>query len=171
MNLPILPGIRKFVGKQAGGYQHFSDLVCNCKMEEWLVQGKAILGLKVIHTLCHLVKTSENPSSVGEWKNRGKSWERKGPQLYLRQQNQFKVLYPYLALSHAHCCSPGRSFSSVQFWAMKVNMYLFYFILMHRSESFISPRADSESRLHMPAIRTGKWLKSYHKHIRAQSQQ
>lgn len=62
----------------------------------------------------------------------------------------FTLIYP----SFMAIVVPQAGASHVlHFWTVKVNMFLFCFIFMHGSGSFISPRADSESRLHMPALR------------------
>lgn len=82
---------------------------------KYTVQGKAIFGLKVIHTLCPLVKTpcqwvSASAGAKAE-KEKGLSctW---GSRVTILKVD-IKVLYPHLFLFHGHCCSQGRSFSSV----------------------------------------------------------
>lgn len=102
MNLPVFLGTKRFAGPLwVSPPLQVGRMISPRKSSSW-PQG---------HT--YIVPPSENSSSVGEWKSRGKSWERKGPQLYLRQQGQLKVLYPQLSLFHGHYCYRGRSSSSV----------------------------------------------------------
>lgn len=153
VNLPVLLGTKRVVGRQAGGYRQLCDLARNVTAR-WPVQKKAILGLKLIHAF---VPPSENTSWVGEWKSQSKSWERKGVQLHSRQEGQLKVLCPHLSHSLMAMVVPQAGASHpLQFSAVKVNKFSFWFIFMHRTGSFISPRADSRSRLHLCALRTAK---------------
>lgn len=151
MNLLVFLGTKRFVGRQAASYRHLSDLTRNCKLGQSSVQGKAILGLKVMH-LCHLVKT---PPRRVSGRARARPEKEKGPNCTWDSRinsKWFTLIYPSFV---ATVPQAGAS-HLLQFQAMKVNMFLFCFVLMHGSGSFISQRADSESRLHMPALRTGK---------------
>lgn len=130
-----------------------SELARHCKLGEWSVQGKAVLSLKVTHILCPQVKT--HPQWVSG-RAGARAEKEKGPNCTWGSRVNskcFTLNYPsFMAIIVTEAGAPHL----LQFWAVKVNMFLLCFIFMHGSGSFIGPRADSESRLHMPALRTEK---------------
>lgn len=147
----------------------------HCTVGDSWVHRKTILGLKLIYI--HLCQLPRTPCRWVDGSVRATDEKEKGLQPHSRQEGWPEAFCPQLPSLSWPWLYPGRSFlSTVVFsWRMKVNTFLFWFILMQCTGSFISARADSQSRSYMPALRTGKNfscsnLIHHHKSVTAQSQ-
>lgn len=120
MNLPVLLGTKRAVGRQAGGYKHLCDLACNITAR-WVnhqSKGKPFLASSLYIHLFHLVKTPHGwvNGNVGT-----RAEKAKGLKCTRGRRVDSKCFASPIPLSHGHGWSPGRSFSSVAVFSNGVN--------------------------------------------------